>query len=87
METKQEIKLTKSTETKTKEPYLIHTYLEALQASTQYFKGDDLAARVFLDKYALRDSKQNLLEKTPTDMHHRIEKEFARIEAKKFKQP
>lgn len=87
METKQEIKLTKSTETKTKEPYLIHTYLEALQASTQYFNGDDLAARVFLDKYALRDSKQNLLEKTPTDMHHRIAKEFARIEAKKFKQP
>lgn len=64
-----------------------YSYAEALQASTEYFKGDDLAARVFLDKYALKDSDQNLVECTPEQMHRRIAKEFARIEAKKFKQP
>ena len=64
-----------------------YTYEEAVQASTEYFGGDDLAARVFVDKYALRDSEQNLLEATPEEMHHRIAKEFARIEAKKFAEP
>jgi ribonucleoside-diphosphate reductase alpha chain len=64
-----------------------YSYEEALQASTEYFDGDDLAARVFLDKYALRDDKLNLLEKTPEQMHRRIAKEFARMESKKFKQP
>lgn len=52
-----------------------------------YFNGDDLAARVFLDKYALRDDKQRLLEQTPDQMHRRIAREFARIEKAKFKQP
>src|SRR4051812_9978045 len=64
-----------------------HTYDEALTASTQYFNGNELAARVFLDKYALRDNDQNLVELTPDDMHRRIAKEFARIEKKKFKKP
>lgn len=64
-----------------------YTYEEALNASVEYFKGDDLAAKVFVDKYALRDNDQNLLEATPTDMHRRIAKEFARIEKKKFKKP
>ena len=64
-----------------------YTYEEAIKASTEYFNGDDLAARVFLDKYALRDGEQRLLELTPTDMHRRIAKEFARIEAKKFSLP
>jgi len=61
-----------------------HTYEAALTASTEYFEGDDLAARVFVDKYALRDTRQNILELTPTDMHRRIAKEFARIEAAKY---
>jgi ribonucleoside-diphosphate reductase alpha chain len=64
-----------------------YTYEEAVTASTEYFGGDDLAARVFVDKYALRDDQQNLLEATPNQMHRRIAKEFARIEAGKFKQP
>lgn len=64
-----------------------YSYEEAVQASTEYFNGDDLAARVFVDKYALRDGDQNLLEKTPSDMHRRLAKEFARIEANKFKNP
>ena len=61
-----------------------HTYEAALTASTEYFGGDDLAARVFVDKYALRDTRQNILELTPKDMHRRIAKEFARIEAAKY---
>jgi ribonucleoside-diphosphate reductase alpha chain len=60
---------------------------EAFNASLGYFNGDDLAANVFVDKYALRDLEGNLLEKTPIEMHRRIAKEFARIEAKKFKKP
>ena len=55
---------------------------EAMQASKDYFCGDELAASVFINKYALRDNDGNLLELTPTDMHHRLAKEFARIEAK-----
>lgn len=63
------------------------TYDEALKESVQYFDGDELAAKVFLDKYALHDNSGNLLEKTPTDMHRRIAKELARIEKSKFKSP
>ena len=65
----------------------IYTYEEALFASIEYFEGDELAAKVFVDKYALRDNDLNILEKTPTDMHWRIAKEFARIEKDKFKKP
>lgn len=64
---------------------MVYSYEEVLNASVDYFKGDDLAAKVFIDKYALRDNNNNLLEKTPSDMHRRLAKEFARIEAKKFK--
>lgn len=64
-----------------------YSYEEALRESTEYFGGDDLAARIFIDKYALRDGNQRLLEKTPEQMHRRIAKEFARIEASKFKAP
>lgn len=46
----------------------------------KYFKGDELATKVWLDKYALRDSKGTLLEESPTNMHERLAKEFARIE-------
>src|SRR5438874_2352251 len=62
-------------------------YGEALSLSQTYFNGDDLAASTFLNKYALRDNDQNLLEKRPQDMHRRIAKEFARIEKQKFKRP
>jgi ribonucleoside-diphosphate reductase alpha chain len=64
-----------------------YSYQEALTASTVYFGGDDLSAKVFVDKYALRDRNNNLFERSPEDMHWRIAKEFARIEAKKFKNP
>lgn len=64
-----------------------YDYNEALEECEVYFNGDELASKVFLDKYALRDNQQNLLEMTPKDMHRRIAKEFARIEKGKFKKP
>lgn len=59
-----------------------YTYKEALKASTRYFNGDELAANVWINKYALKDSDGNLYERTPDDMHKRIATELARIEAK-----
>lgn len=59
-----------------------HTYDEAFEASLQYFKGDELAARVWVNKYAVKDSFGNIFEKSPEDMHWRIANEVARIEAK-----
>lgn len=59
-----------------------YTYDEALEASLQYFKGDELAARVWVNKYAVKDSFGNIFEKSPEDMHWRIANEVARIEAK-----
>lgn len=59
-----------------------YTQDEAFAATLKYFKGDDLAARVWLNKYALKDSDGNIFEKTPDDMHHRIAAEIARVEAK-----
>ncbi|RQO30315.1 adenosylcobalamin-dependent ribonucleoside-diphosphate reductase [Taibaiella sp. KBW10] len=58
-----------------------YTQEEAFEASLAYFKGDDLAARVWLNKYALKDSFGNIYEKSPADMHRRIASEIARIEA------
>ncbi|HNQ66849.1 MAG TPA: adenosylcobalamin-dependent ribonucleoside-diphosphate reductase [Bacteroidales bacterium] len=55
---------------------------EALLASQEYFKGDQLAARVWINKYALKDSDGNLYELTPDDMHRRLAKEIFRIEQK-----
>lgn len=65
----------------------MYSYEEALEASTQYFDGDELAANVWLNKYALRDNEGVIYEKIPHDMHVRIAKEFARIEKKKFNEP
>ncbi|MEG0559943.1 MAG: adenosylcobalamin-dependent ribonucleoside-diphosphate reductase [Muribaculaceae bacterium] len=62
------------------------TYEEAYNASLKYFNGDELAARVWSSKYALKDSFGNIYELTPDDMHHRIASELARIEAK-YKNP
>src|SRR5690606_39373255 len=55
---------------------------QAFGASLKYFKNDDLAARVWLNKYALKDSHGNLYEFTPNDMHRRIAKELVRVEKK-----
>ncbi len=57
-----------------------YTYDEALDASLKYFNGDELAARVWVTKYALKDSLGNIYELTPEDMHSRIANEIARIE-------
>lgn len=62
------------------------TQEEAFAASLKYFNGDDLAARVWLNKYALKDSDGNIYEQTPNDMHHRLANELARIE-KRYPNP
>lgn len=64
----------------------VYTFDEAFKASTEYFNGDELAARVWVNKYALKDSFGNIYELTPNDMHRRIAKEIARIE-KKYENP
>jgi ribonucleoside-diphosphate reductase alpha chain len=61
---------------------MTYTYDEAYNESLNWFDGDELAAGVFVGKYALRDCEGNLLEKTPEDMFRRLAKEFARIEQK-----
>ncbi|MDR2057864.1 MAG: adenosylcobalamin-dependent ribonucleoside-diphosphate reductase [Dysgonamonadaceae bacterium] len=60
----------------------IYTFEEAYKASLDYFKGDELAAKVFVGKYALKDAYGNIYEKSPEDMHHRLAGEIARIEQK-----
>ncbi len=57
-----------------------YTYDEAFQSSLEYFKGDELAARVWVNKYALKDSFGNIYEENPEDMHMRLASEIARIE-------
>jgi len=63
-----------------------YTYEEAMAASLDYFEGDDLAASVWINKYAMKDSFGNLFERTPEDMHRRLAGEFARIE-KRYPNP
>ena len=58
----------------------IYTFDEAYKASLDYFTGDELAAKVWVNKYALKDAFGNIYEKSPADMHHRLAKEIARIE-------
>lgn len=58
------------------------TYNEAFEASKKYFNGDELAAKVWVNKYALKDSEGNIYELDPDDMHWRLAKEIARIENK-----
>ena len=55
---------------------------EVLNASTEYFEGDALSANVFVTKYALCDKAGKYHESTPDDMHHRLSREFHRIESK-----
>ena len=59
-----------------------YTYNEAYDETLKYFEGDELAARVWVSKYALKDSFGNYFELTPDDMHHRIASEIVRIESK-----
>ena len=59
-----------------------YSFDEAYQASLEYFAGDELAARVWVNKYAMKDSFGNIYEKSPEDMHWRIAREVARIERK-----
>ena len=58
-----------------------HSYDDVYKASLEYFNGDELAARVWSSKYALKDSFGHIFELTPNDMHHRIASEIARIES------
>ena len=60
----------------------IVTEIEAKEASKEYFGGDELAAQVWVNKYALKDSQGNLYERTPEDMHWRLAREIARVERK-----
>jgi ribonucleoside-diphosphate reductase alpha chain len=60
----------------------LYSHDEAVQASIDYFNGDELAARVWANKYALKDSFGNLYERTPDDMHRRIAREIHRVEKK-----
>lgn len=60
----------------------VYSYDEAYDATLKYFNGDELASRVWVSKYALKDSFGNIYEQTPDDMHHRIASELARIEQK-----
>ena len=59
-----------------------YSYDEAFAASLEYFGGDELAARVWVNKYAMKDSFGHIYECSPTDMHHRLAAELARIEQK-----
>lgn len=63
-----------------------YTYDDVFGASLEYFNGDELAAKVFTDKYALQDQEGKYEELTPKDMHYRLAAEFARIE-KKYENP
>ena len=58
----------------------VYQYADAVEEAKKYFKGDDLAATVWVSKYALKDSMGNLYEKSPEQMHHRIASEIERIE-------
>ncbi|MGM9777143.1 MAG: adenosylcobalamin-dependent ribonucleoside-diphosphate reductase [Prevotella sp.] len=68
------------------EPIKTYTYDEAFEASLKYFAGDELAARVWVNKYAMKDSFGNIFEQSPDQMHWRIANEVARIE-KKYNNP
>ncbi len=60
----------------------MYSYDEAYEESLRYFQGDELAARVWVNKYALKDSYGHIYEKSPQDMHHRIADELVRIESR-----
>ena len=61
---------------------MVYSYDEVYQSTLQYFEGDETAAHLWVDKYALRDAEGNLCEKNPDDMHRRLSDELARVESK-----
>ncbi len=72
----------KEIDLKSKKVSKIYTYDEAFEESLKYFQGDELAARVWVNKYALKDSDGNIYESNPDEMHWRLAREIARIEEK-----
>ncbi len=66
---------------------MVFEYKEALKNSVEYFNGEEISAKVFLDKYALKNKERDILEDTPKRMFDRIATEIARVEQKKFKKP
>ncbi|MDR1552813.1 MAG: adenosylcobalamin-dependent ribonucleoside-diphosphate reductase [Prevotellaceae bacterium] len=76
----------KNTKQDKEESKQTYTFDEALEACIKYFKGDELAASVWVNKYAMKDSFGKIYEKTPEDMHRRLAAEFERIE-KKYNNP
>ncbi|MBR8537913.1 adenosylcobalamin-dependent ribonucleoside-diphosphate reductase [Carboxylicivirga sediminis] len=72
----------KEIDLKTKNVSKTYTYDEAFKASLEYFQGDELAARVWVNKYALKDSDGNIYESNPDEMHWRLAREIARVEEK-----
>lgn len=81
-----QVKDMKGVEMKSEPVLKKYSFDEVVAKSTVYFKGDNLAANVWANKYALKDSDGNLYELTPDDMHHRIAREIARIE-KRYPNP
>lgn len=79
-------KITRMKSTNVKKELTKTSFEDAQKSTLEYFKGDDLAARVWVSKYALKDSEGNIYEKNPDEMHHRIASEIARVE-KKYPQP
>jgi ribonucleoside-diphosphate reductase alpha chain len=73
-------------EQQVKQKVKTYTFDEAYEASVKYFKGDEMAAKVWVSKYAIKDSFGTIFELDPDDMHRRIAKELARIE-KKYPNP
>ena len=67
-------------EKKTVDGHPVYTQGEAFASSLEYFHGDELAARVWVSKYALKDSFGNIFELNPNDMHRRLAREIARVE-------
>ena len=83
----QELKREKAgTGSKERQSKQTYSFEEAFNASLEYFKGDELAARVWVNKYALKDSQGKIYERTPDDMHRRLASEIGRIE-KRYANP
>ncbi len=61
-----------------------YTYQQVFNSSLEYFKGNELATKVFVDKYAMRDNEDQFFELTPDDMHKRLANEFAKIDSRKY---
>ncbi|MDF1672817.1 MAG: adenosylcobalamin-dependent ribonucleoside-diphosphate reductase [Vicingaceae bacterium] len=79
---KNEENLSSSTPKNDKTEQKVFTFDEALIEATKYFNGDELAANVWINKYALKDSQGNIFESNPDQMHRRLAKEIARVESK-----